>query len=411
MLRSTALIIPVSLLLAAADPEPAPRFVAHSASGTVIKGQLKQIDDQGGIVLDDGTTRRIGKGELISLRWTDIPLPAPPAGQQVIFAGGDRLAGMVGTLTGDRLAFTPSIAAHAGEMTLPFSALAMLWFADPVDVERPDLFRRRLLAEKRDRDLVWLRNGDIRKGVLLRLGPEILDLEVDGKVVPIARANLAVVALNNQLVRSLRPREPYYLLVLADGSRVRTATVQTEGTTLRGKTLFGAEIPLPLNQLAALDVFQGPAVYLSDLEPASYEYTPFANEVPYPWTADGSLSDGSPAGDDLRLAGSTFVKGIGMHSKSRLTWTLAGKYRRFESLVGLDDRTGQGGSVRIQVLVDGKVRDWGWDRDLTFQDGPKPVRLDVTGARELTLVVDYGGWPRFVQGRVNWGDARLIKQQ
>ena len=60
------------------------------------------------------------------------------------------------------------------------------------------------------------------------------------------------------------------------------------------------------------------------------------------------------AGYDLRLAGSTYDKGIGLHSESRLTYALNRNYQWFESLVGLDDQTGRRGSVLIEVLVDGK---------------------------------------------------------
>ena len=191
--------------------------------------------------------------------------------------------------------------------------------------------------------------------------------------------------------------------MLADGCRLSLAAVQADARTLTGKTLFGATIAVPLDQVVALDIRQGRAAYLSDLKPTSYQYTPFFSEAPYTWVADGSV-----AGDDLRLGGGTFTKGIGMHSASRITYALDGKYRRFDAMVGLDDRTGQLGNVRIQIMVDGKPRDWGWDKELTARDGPKEVRLNLAGARELTLVIDYGRF-RFVQGQVNWADARLVK--
>jgi hypothetical protein len=123
------------------------------------------------------------------------------------------------------------------------------------------------------------------------------------------------------------------------------------------------------------------------------------------------VADGSVAGRDLRLGGSTYDKGLGMHSESRLTYTLDGGYRRFEAVVGLDEQTGRGGRVRIQVLVDGRPQALGWDKELTLADGPRAVRVDLTGARELTLVVAFrnGGRGPDAQDHVNWGDARLIR--
>ncbi len=99
-----------------------------------------------------------------------------------------------------------------------------------------------------------------------------------------------------------------------------------------------------------------------------------------------------------------------MHTASRISYPLAGKYRRFEAVVGLDDRDGRDGVVRVQVLVDGKPRDFGWDKDLTARDGPRTVRIDVKGAKELTLVVERGaGGLAERQGCVNWADARLVR--
>ena len=66
------------------------------------------------------------------------------------------------------------------------------------------------------------------------------------------------------------------------------------------------------------------------------------------------------------------------------------------------------GGARIRVLADGKPLDIGADRELTAAGGPLAVRVDVAGAKELTLEVDFGkDGP--VQGCVDWVDARFVK--
>jgi hypothetical protein len=342
-------------------------------------------------------------GELISLRRADVPLPAPPAGAQALFSNGDRLPGTAGTLTGARLAFTPS--ASGDELALPLTALAVLWLDNPADVAHPERLRRRLLSERRTRDLVGLKNGDQLQGNLLRLDPQTAVIEVERSEVKVDRAKIAFVAFSNDVPRSQKPAGSYGLVVLANGGRLGVTSVQADGKMLAAKTLFGATLKVPLAQVAALDIFQGRAVYLSDLKPKAYQYAPFldAKEPPFSWTADQSV-----AGDDLKLGASTFVKGLGMHSESRISYALDGAYRRFEAVVGLDASADRRAQVRIKMLVDGKPRAWGWDKELTANTGPKEVRVDVSGARELTLIVEHGQVP-FVQGRVGWGDARLVK--
>jgi hypothetical protein len=190
--------------------------------------------------------------------------------------------------------------------------------------------------------------------------------------------------------------------VLTDGSRLSLSAARQEGKVLSGQTLIGVPVRIPIIELVSLDMRQGRAVYLSDLKPRQYDYTSYLG-VKYPFVGDGSV-----AGRELRLAGSTYDKGLGLHSQGALTYDLGKGYRRFQAIVGLDDQTGRCGSVRIKVLVDGKPHDLGWDKELTLADGPRLVDLDVQGAKVLTLVVEFGR-SGDVQDHVNWADARLIR--
>ena len=76
--------------------------------------------------------------------------------------------------------------------------------------------------------------------------------------------------------------------------------------------------------------------------------------------------------------------------------------------MGIDDYAGPGGSCRVKVLVDGKPRDLGKDGELSAHDGPLSVQVDVKGAKELTLVVEFGRRGGMAAD-VDWVDARLVK--
>jgi hypothetical protein len=192
--------------------------------------------------------------------------------------------------------------------------------------------------------------------------------------------------------------------VLTSGARLNLASprLDAERGRLTGKMVLGTAVEVPVREIVALDLRQGRAVYLSDLEPRAYQHTPFLG-VSWPWIKDGSV-----AGQALRLGGNCYDKGLGMHGQARLSYDLAGNYDWFETLVGLDDRTGRHGSARIKVLVDGKLQVLGWDKDLVAHDGPRALRIDVRKARELTLAVDFGRQGD-VAAHVDWADARLIK--
>ena len=77
------------------------------------------------------------------------------------------------------------------------------------------------------------------------------------------------------------------------------------------------------------------------------------------------------------------------------------------------DGQGPRTSLQLKVLVDGKERDLlpgdpKTDGLRTWKDGPLTVRMDVKGAQELILAVEFADFGD-VQGFVDWADARLIK--
>jgi hypothetical protein len=340
---------------------------------------------------------------LIGLQRKARPLPPTPEQEHVLFVNGDRVPGQLLQLTEEALTFQPVFGDKKAELKAPLTAVLLCWFAAPDGVEDAHLLRRRLATDRRRRDLVLLRNGDRLEGTLLGVNAREARLTVvSGKEVRVERDRVAALALNTELARLPRPRGTYGRLVLANGCRMALASLQIREDVLAGTTLFGATVQIPLSQLVALSIYQGRAVYLSDLQPRHYEHTPYL-DVRWPFVRDASV-----AGHDMRLAGSTYDKGIGLHSESRLTYDLGGRYQWFESLVGLDEQTGRQGSVLIEVLVDGKRQDLGNAKELTGQGPPRAVRVHVAGARELTLVVKFGRFAD-VEDHVDWADARLIK--
>src|SRR5262249_40876762 len=156
------------------------------------------------------------------------------------------------------------------EMTLPVNVLSVVWLGAPQREADAESLRRRLATQCRTRDLILLRNGDTIEGTWNALDTLKLLVEVEGKEVRVERDRVAAIALNTDLVRPLRPQGAYAHLVLSNGSRLGLASAQASAKTLTGKTLFGVAAEVPLEQLAALDLRQSGAVYLSDLKPRGY---------------------------------------------------------------------------------------------------------------------------------------------
>src|SRR5207244_3243592 len=145
------------------------------------------------------------------------------------------------------------------------------------------------------------------------------------KKTTVETSQAAVLVPSAFLAASLSPKEALARAVLADGGRVSLRTASCDGKTLSGTTVFGAALNVSVEQLIALDILQGPAVYLSDLTPGKYEHRPYLG-VSWPLAVNAST-----AGRELRLAGSVWDRGIGLHSAARVSYVLPPEVRFFEA--------------------------------------------------------------------------------
>jgi hypothetical protein len=291
------------------------------------------------------------------------------------------------------------------DFVFPVSAVAIIWITAPDGVDNPSKWRRQLAVGQRSRDTVYLRNGEVIEGILNSIKGQNLQIESSKKNMTVPFSKVAVIAFNTGLARQSQSKGVHAGLVLDTGCRLMIVSAQANGRLLIGKTDFGTDVVIPLNRILAVDWLGGSAIYLSDRKPRNYQFRSFLSDVRWPYARDASVME-----SDLRLGGELYDKGLGVHTASRLTYDIGPGDRWFEALVGLDDTVGKEGSARIQVLLDGKPQKLTWDGNLTWQTGPRTIRLAVAGAKELTLVSDFGSYGD-VQGCVDWANARLIKNR
>jgi hypothetical protein len=390
--------------------QPPSVFQLTATDGSSQRGTLAQLDENGAVTLAADKTTTSSARQWLSLRRDKTPLPLHPTGNQIVFANGDRLPladGRRVRIVDNRLHFQPdtSLVVKGDHLTPPLSSVALVWLGGPQGEEEPQRLLRKLLASRPRKDVVLLKDGERVEGSVVALDSDAgCRLQESKRQVEVPWRQIAAVVFNADLLSATHSGRLHYHLVLANGSRLALDKVRLDkgSKQLHGTTLFGAPVRAALTQVVALDVRGGSATYLSDLKALKYEHTPFLG-TSWPLVLDGSVTD-----RELRLAGSTFDKGLGMHAESRVSYALDEKYRWFEALVGLDPQEGQLGRVRLGVLVDGRERDLGWNKDFTAADGTLALRLDVSNAREIVLEVLFAGRGD-VQAHVNWADARLVE--
>jgi len=247
-----------------------------------------------------------------------------------------------------------------------------------------------------------LANGDRLAGELKGIDDKSVTIENAAGAARIERGQIEWIGCNQDLISFPDAGRARGVLALADGSRitVRSIEISTEGT-VRFEPLFGGAVEVAASSLASMLFFSDRVEFLSDLEPAEYTFTPFLG-TRWPLRRDRSVEGGL-----LLLRGTEHLKGLGMHSQCRVRYRLDGAYRRFRSLAGIDDAARGGGSAVFAVEVDGR-RVFQSD-ELTGRSPPAVVGpIDLTGARELILEVEFGR-SGDVLDRADWCDACLLK--
>lgn len=400
---SPGLVVLLVLVMASLASAEGPSFVVRCVEGKEATGSL--------VKLADGSLT-VGKTTLAAAEWLGLSqvgpaLPEFPTGEHLVLGNGDRVPIRDLRLEDEKVYFRHKALGGDKEVSLPLASLALLWRLAPDGTPSPETLRRRLVLANRPRDVVLLRNGDTLEGTLQAIKGEQVEVEVNKKTVTARWPQVAAIATSSELLDRQRPKGPHARVVLAEGNgspggRLTLVEASSDGKSLRGKTAFGAELSVPLARVVAIERGGGDMVELCDLEPTKYDYSPYLDER-WPWSRDGTVT-----GHDLRLGGSTFARGIGMHASSKVSYALNGGYRRFDARVGLDDRAGKRGRVKLRVLVDGKAVELTKKEAWAHADGVLRVSVDVTGAKELTLEVQ-GGPEGPVQAVVNWVEPRLVK--
>jgi NPCBM/NEW2 domain len=382
-------------------PHKANDFILHLADGRDVDGPFVELGVAWSIALGDGVQSTKASGsDWLTLRRRRVPVA--PSGEQVVLNNGDRLPGTITRLVGDEVLLRKCLGGDQ-DLLIPVSALSLLWIAPPEGVEHPRPTPRSLAAVRYKRDRALLRNTDSVDGVLVGFDRDkTLRMRADKEVLDVDFRRVSAVSFSADLTRTHRPATRYGRVVLDDGTRISLSQASADQVFLRGRTLYGRDVKIPLDHVIAITLHGGSATYLSDLAPAKYEFTPYLGTLRWPYTKDTNVDGG-----DLVLHGDAFEKGIGMHSASRLTYKLERTYRYFEAHVGLNDDSGRGGSASVQLLVDGKPR-LPAELQIAAEQAPRFIRQDVRDAKELTLVVGFGRYTD-VRSRVNWADARLIK--
>ncbi len=377
-----------------------PVFKALLSDGKSVSGRIDSFTESSVILAAvDGSKPELAFDRLIKLsRANSISATEWEGSHQVLLPDGDLLSRVnVLVSTETSLVVQSSI---VGKLLLPLSAPMGIILTRPRQPDAIDTLRDQILHETRSSEVLWMTNGDRLTGSFAGLDNHEIKFQMDANVITIDRSRVAALGFDPALINYPKPKAAYLEFTLTDGSRLGLTGVHLSEGHVQGKARFGEPIRFPLAELARAYSHTPSVVYLSDRAPAAVQYVPFVGPT-RPIKIDNTVD-----GHSFQLAGESYDRGVGTQSRTLVAYRLEPGDRRFQALVGVDERAGPLGSVAFRVLLDGKEKFK--SSSMTEHDAPMPIDLDLTGARSLILATEFGDRGD-VRDLADWVEARIIR--
>ena len=249
-----------------------------------------------------------------------------------------------------------------------------------------------------DEDRILLTNGDVLAGFVTSMDGD--GIGVDSTLGESRIPHRRVVAVRLAAARPPTQEPPYMTVTFRKSGRLTISDLSWSGNVAEARLFDGGHVRIEGERIRRVDVAGGRWEWLSNHRPISFEHTPMLS---LHWDY---VNGRNVLGDPMTVAGETFEHGVGVHSRSSLTYDLKGAFGEFVTSFGIDDDSGPFADVSVFILVDGQKR---FEKPQVRRGKLHgPVRLDVTRAKRIELIVEFGE-SGDVQDRLNWVEAALIR--
>ena len=395
------------LPLLAAGPDRADReVVVRTVAPQPVRGRLRELSLADGLVVQvSGERRQIPPRDVVRIDTLDDRRrepelgdgghDAPAATWTLILGDGDRWEGRIADGRDEQVIVEVS---DAGQVSLPIGSLASVTSAKAFTAAYSHTVEWFQRAPISDDDLLLLTNGDVLRGFVASFDKEGLTFDRDGGAARVPCRMLLAVRFARP---SIKPIDSLLAVIrLRDGTRMTATALDLSGDGCEARLRCGARVLVPVDRIRRIDMLGGRWERLSTLTPVSHEQASMLGLIWEPQTDQNVL------GGPLSVAGEAFDYGVGVHSRSKLGYELKGEFHEFVTFFGLDDAGGPLADVRVAIVVD----------DVTRYEEPHvrsgklfgPVRIDVSRAQRLELLVDFGE-NGDLQDRFDWIEPGLVR--
>ena len=393
------LILSMTPAAAGRDERRPLEVIVKSVAEDSLRGDLLSFSTGAGLLLrgDDGHERRISTEDLVRLT-TSTSISEPSSTEwEVRLTNGDVLFGRWGESEGDAVTLET---VDLGRLTIPLESITACSSPQARSAAQREAFEWFHRGGMVREDMLLLGNGDTARGFVVSVNAEGITLDATHGQVRVPLRLLVAIRFATGVAPPAGKAELRAGVTFKNTGQVTVTDLQWSGRN--GSLRMGERDPIRFEAecVVRVDVFGGRWEWLSAHQPISEEHTPMLS---LPW---GRMVDRNVLGGAIAVAGETYDRGVGVHSRSRLTYDLQGQYGEFVTHFGLDDDSGPHADVTVLIRVDGKPRFE--QTGVTRGQLLGPVRLDVAQANRIELVVDFGE-NGDIQDRFNWVEPALVK--
>jgi hypothetical protein len=381
------------VLLSAALQLPATEI--ETLNGDRHAGELVEVNDLAALLKLGDKSVSIPMPAVLEVRFPAAPAAEPSIGARVKLVDGSQITAGKFSVTGDKARCDTAF----GPLTLAVSRLASVRFG--ISTSRLDEGWKGLLTRESTSDLLVVKKEDVLDflaGVTGDVGEKV-NLLLDGDEVPVGRDKVYGIIYHRR-VPSL-PKSVCQVR-LTGGDVLEAAQISWKSGKAHVRLAAGPDVVVPEALVAVIDFTVSKIKYLSDLKPRDVKYVSFWEIFLYEYRRDRSLD-----GPLITLKGKSYPRGLAMHSKTTLRFRIAGEYTRFLAVAGIDDSVAELGHI-VQLIVTGDGKPL-FDGEIKGREAPRPLDLDVTGVRDLEIVVDFGSDISDIGDHLDLADAKLVK--
>lgn len=380
-------MIPIlGFVLAVTTQAPSP-VALRTIEGSRIEATSVELDPAAASVRLGGAAgaAEAALDHLVFIDFRGVPAPFSADVSVVLVDGSSFLARLSDPLEDTLAVEIPAL----GRTTIPLELVRVVALGETGERADPTRFDP---TAGDGMDLVWRRGrseGDRLEGTIVRIGKDGVASAGDlGEITLSPRDVLAATLANESIGPAVGPRRVE--IDLREGGVLVAELVALRSERVVVNAAFGANLSLPFARVERIRFAGDRFAWLSDFTPTTVEQTPYLgadDEFLFPWRKDASVT-----GEPLSIGGVRYGKGLGLHSRTRLTFALDSAFSAFQAEVGVCDeveRLGLTGSAIARVFVDG---------ERVFESGSLAAgtpavsipRLDLKGKKELKIEIDFG---------------------